>query len=61
MTMAPSQLGVFTKSDEHLETPNLQYHVQPLSLDKFESRFIHFLPSQPRFAIFGLKAADIFG
>ena len=35
MTMAPSQLGVFTKSDEHLETPNLQYHVQPLSLDKF--------------------------
>ncbi len=35
MTMAPSQLGVFTKSDDHLETPNLQYHVQPLSLDKF--------------------------
>ena len=35
MTMAPSQLGVFTKSDPHLETPNLQYHVQPLSLDKF--------------------------
>ncbi|MEK9645977.1 MAG: GMC oxidoreductase, partial [Alphaproteobacteria bacterium] len=35
MTMAPSQLGVFTKLDEHLETPNLQYHVQPLSLDKF--------------------------
>ena len=35
MTMAPSQLGVFTRSDEHLETPNLQYHVQPLSLDKF--------------------------
>jgi len=35
MTMAPSQLGVFTKSDPHLETPNLQYHVQPLSLDRF--------------------------
>jgi len=35
MTMAPSQLGVFTKSDESRETPNLQYHVQPLSLDKF--------------------------
>ena len=35
MTMAPSQLGVFTKSDPRLETPNLQYHVQPLSLDRF--------------------------
>ena len=35
MTMAPSQLGVFTKSDESRETPNLQYHVQPLSLDRF--------------------------
>jgi len=35
MTMAPSQLGVFTKSDDSRETPNLQYHVQPLSLDKF--------------------------
>ena len=35
MTMAPSQLGVFTRSDESRETPNLQYHVQPLSLDRF--------------------------
>ena len=35
MTMAPSQLGVFTKSDDSRETPNLQYHVQPLSLDRF--------------------------
>ncbi|MEQ9126046.1 MAG: GMC oxidoreductase, partial [Alphaproteobacteria bacterium] len=35
MTMAPSQLGVFTKSDASRETPNLQYHVQPLSLDRF--------------------------
>jgi choline dehydrogenase len=35
MAMAPSQLGVFTKSDPALETPDLQYHVQPLSLDKF--------------------------
>lgn len=35
MTMAPSQLGVFTKSDPALETPDLEYHVQPLSLDKF--------------------------
>ena len=35
LTMAPSQLGAFAKSDPALETPNLQYHVQPLSLDKF--------------------------
>ena len=35
MTMAPSQLGVFTRSDPSRETPNLQYHVQPLSLDRF--------------------------
>ena len=35
MSMAPSQVGVFAKSSEAYETPNLQYHVQPLSLDKF--------------------------
>ncbi|MPZ10632.1 MAG: choline dehydrogenase [Kiloniellaceae bacterium] len=35
LSMAPSQLGAFTKSDPARETPNLQYHVQPLSLDKF--------------------------
>ncbi|MDH3738012.1 MAG: GMC family oxidoreductase N-terminal domain-containing protein [Alphaproteobacteria bacterium] len=35
MSMAPSQLGAFVKSDPALETPDLQYHVQPLSLDKF--------------------------
>ena len=35
LTMAPSQLGAFAKSDGSRETPNLQYHVQPLSLDKF--------------------------
>ena len=33
--MAASQLGVFAKSDDSFETPNLQYHVQPLSLEKF--------------------------
>ena len=33
MTMAPSQLGAFTKSDASRATrPNLQYHVQPLTL-----------------------------
>ena len=35
LSMAPSQLGVFTKSDPSRETANLQYHVQPLSLDRF--------------------------
>jgi choline dehydrogenase len=35
LTMAPSQLGLFTRSDPHRERANLQYHVQPLSLDKF--------------------------
>ncbi|MCC7703492.1 GMC family oxidoreductase N-terminal domain-containing protein [Janthinobacterium sp. GW460P] len=35
MSMAPSQLGAFAKSDPRQATPNLQYHVQPLSLDKF--------------------------
>jgi choline dehydrogenase len=35
MTMAPSQLGAFAKSDPARETPDLEYHVQPLSLDRF--------------------------
>jgi choline dehydrogenase-like flavoprotein len=35
MTMAPSQLGAFVKSDEARDTPNLQYHIQPLTLPKF--------------------------
>ena len=35
LTMAPSQLGVFCKSDPSRATANLQYHVQPLSLDAF--------------------------
>ncbi len=35
LTMAPSQLGLFTRSDPHQERANLQFHVQPLSLDKF--------------------------
>ena len=35
MAMAPSQLGIFTRSDDSHLTPNIEYHVQPLSLDKF--------------------------
>jgi choline dehydrogenase len=33
--MAPSQLGAFTRSSPDYATPNLQFHIQPLSLDKF--------------------------
>jgi len=35
LTMAPSQLGGFAKSDASQVTANVEYHVQPLSLDKF--------------------------
>ena len=35
MSMAPSQLGAFTRSSPEHEWPNLEYHVQPLSLDAF--------------------------
>ncbi|WP_282440585.1 GMC family oxidoreductase [Brucella pituitosa] len=34
LSMAPSQLGIFAKSDTSLETPDLEYHVQPLSTDR---------------------------
>jgi choline dehydrogenase len=34
MAMAPSQFGIFTKSDPSMDTPDLEYHVQPLSTDK---------------------------
>ena len=35
MSMAPSQLGCFTRSSAEHEWPNVEYHVQPLSLDAF--------------------------
>ncbi|MBI2754980.1 MAG: GMC family oxidoreductase N-terminal domain-containing protein [Betaproteobacteria bacterium] len=35
LTMPPSQLGAFAKSDPGQPTPNIEWHVQPLSLDKF--------------------------
>ena len=34
MSMAPSQFGMFTKSSPDCETPDLEYHVQPLSTDR---------------------------
>jgi choline dehydrogenase len=33
--MAPSQLGGFTRSDPSQRTANIEYHIQPLSLDRF--------------------------
>ncbi|HWK85997.1 MAG TPA: GMC family oxidoreductase N-terminal domain-containing protein [Xanthobacteraceae bacterium] len=35
LTMPPSQMGIFTRSDKSRERANLEFHVQPLSLDKF--------------------------
>ena len=35
MTMAPSQLGLFAKSSPDYDTANIEFHVQPLSLDRF--------------------------
>ncbi len=35
MSMAPSQLGAFTRSSPDQKYPNIEYHVQPLSLDAF--------------------------
>ncbi|MBC5763488.1 GMC family oxidoreductase [Ramlibacter albus] len=35
MSMAPSQLGAFTRSSAEQPWPNIEYHVQPLSLDAF--------------------------
>ncbi len=34
LSMAPSQLGAFFKSDEALDRPDLEYHVQPMSAEK---------------------------
>lgn len=34
LSMAPSQFGMFTKSDPAMETPDLEYHVQPLSTNR---------------------------
>lgn len=44
MTMAPSQLGAFTRSSPRYETPNIQMHIQPLSLEKFGEN-LHAFPA----------------
>ncbi len=35
MSMAPSQLGLFARSDAAVATPDIEFHIQPLSLDRF--------------------------
>ncbi|MGE3829559.1 MAG: GMC family oxidoreductase [Parvibaculaceae bacterium] len=35
MSMAPSQLGIFMRSDPRFDTANIEFHVQPLSLERF--------------------------
>jgi len=35
MAMAPSQLGIFMRSDARFASPNIEFHVQPLSLERF--------------------------
>ncbi|WP_421578748.1 GMC family oxidoreductase [Shinella sp. M31] len=44
MSMSPSQLGAFTRSDERQAHANLEYHVQPLSLDAFGEP-LHSIPA----------------
>jgi choline dehydrogenase len=47
MSMAPSQLGAFTRSSDRHRWPNVQYHVQPLSLDAFGEPLHASMPSRP--------------
>jgi choline dehydrogenase len=52
LTMAPSQLGAFARSSPEQATPNLQFHFQPLSLDRFGDP-LH------RFAAFTASVANL--
>ncbi len=45
MTMGASQLCGFTKSDPSLATPNLQFHVAPMSMDKLGGAALHKFPA----------------
>jgi choline dehydrogenase len=44
LSMAPSQLGIFAKSDPRVQTPDLEYHIQPLSTDKLGEP-LHLFPA----------------
>src|SRR5688500_19542178 len=47
LTMPPSQAGAFARSDPAQPTPNIEWHVQPLSLDKFGDPLHSFPASTP--------------
>jgi len=51
LSMAPSQLGAVMTSDESQASANIEFHVQPLSLDKFGDPLHDFPPSPPACAI----------
>jgi choline dehydrogenase len=62
MSMAPSQLGAFTRSSERYAWPNVQYHVQPLSLEAFGEPLHLPTPSPPASATSTLaRASDHLG
>ncbi len=42
LTMAPSQLGIFARSSPEVTRPDIEFHVQPLSLDKFGDKLHNF-------------------
>ncbi len=44
VAMAPSQFGIFMRSDPRFDTPNIEFHVQPLSLEKF-GEALHTFPA----------------
>ncbi|PJI37341.1 GMC family oxidoreductase [Ferrovibrio sp.] len=44
LTMAPSTFGMFTRSSPEHDTPNVEFHIQPLSLDAFGSP-LHSFPA----------------
>jgi len=44
MSMSPSQAGIFTRSGPEKATPDLEFHVQPVSLDKFGEP-VHLFPA----------------
>ncbi len=45
LTMGASQLCGFTRSDSNISTPNLQFHVQPMSTDKLGGAALHNFPA----------------
>jgi choline dehydrogenase len=53
LSMAPSQLGGFFRSAPEVPTPDLEFHVQPLSLDKFGDPLHPSRPSPPASATCG--------